>query len=183
MHSALAPESSSSTRPPLQGSWVGSAARRMPRIRLVTSVAPDSSAPVLPAEIMASPSPSLTMRRATDMEESFLRRTAVAGSSCMSMTFSALRMEIGRSSAFSFASSSLMTASLPTRIYSCPNSRAAMTQPETMASGALSPLIASMISFMSCHSFPSCTAASSPSRCSSARSAIWVFFSRLPLTR
>ena len=32
-------------------------------------------------------------------------------------------------------------------------------------------------------SFPSCTASNSVSRCSSARCAIWVFFSRLPLTR
>ncbi len=50
-------------------------------MRLTVSVAPVSSAPVEPAETTASPLPSLSRRSATAMDESFLRRVAVLGSS------------------------------------------------------------------------------------------------------
>ena len=55
-------------------------------MRLTMSVAPVSSAPVLPAETTASPLPSRSMLSATVMEASFLRRVAVLGSSSMVMT-------------------------------------------------------------------------------------------------
>ena len=57
----------------------------MPRTRLTVSVAPVRSAPVLPAETTASPSPFLSIFSATAMEESFFRRVAVLGSSSIVM--------------------------------------------------------------------------------------------------
>jgi len=44
------------------------------------------SAPVFPAEIIASAAPSFTSLPATTIEESFLRRTAFAGSSSGKIT-------------------------------------------------------------------------------------------------
>ena len=86
MHSAFAPQSMSMTPLPPLGMTGPNAARRMPRMRFTVSVAPVSSAPVLPAETTASPLPSLSRFSATAMEESFFLRVAVLGSSSIEMT-------------------------------------------------------------------------------------------------
>ena len=86
MHSTFAPQSMSMTPRAPFGSTGASAARRMPGMRFVVSVAPVSSAPVLPADTTASPSPSRSILSATAMLESFLRRVAVLGSSSMVTT-------------------------------------------------------------------------------------------------
>ncbi len=65
----------------------------MPRMRLTSRVPALSSAPVLPAETKASPSPFFSMVSPTVIEESFFTLKAVAGSSCMSMTSVALTMD------------------------------------------------------------------------------------------
>ena len=63
-----------------------SAARRRPRMRLTTSVAPESSAPVLPADTKPSASPFFTRFNPTIKEESGFFLKAVAGSSAISTT-------------------------------------------------------------------------------------------------
>ena len=82
----MAPQSMSTAPPFPVGTTGARAARRMPLIRLVTRVAPDSSAPVEPAETKASPAPSLRRVSPTVREESFFFRNAVAGSSHISTT-------------------------------------------------------------------------------------------------
>ena len=62
------------TWPVFVGSSGASAARRTPRILFTTSVAPESSAPVLPADTRASPSPFFSRFRPTVMLESLFLR-------------------------------------------------------------------------------------------------------------
>ena len=90
VHSTLAPQSiSTAPSPSMVGITGARAARRMPLMRLVIRVAAESRAPVLPAETMASPTPSRSRFRATVREESFFSRKALEGLSSMLMTWSA----------------------------------------------------------------------------------------------
>ena len=112
----------------------------MPGMRLAVSVAPVSSAPVLPADTTASPSPLRSIFSATDMDESFLRRVAVLGSSSIVI--------ISRASTMSARASPLRSGSIfslwPISVTSTPSSLAALSAPSTGACGALSPPIASI---------------------------------------
>ncbi len=58
----------------------------MPLMRPTTKVAAERQAPVEPAEKNPWAAPSFTSRQPTTMEESFLRRTALAGCSSMAIT-------------------------------------------------------------------------------------------------
>ena len=122
----------------------------MPLIRLVTRVAPDSRAPVEPAETKASPSPSLSKFRPTVREESFFLRKAVAGSSHISTTSLAwvTATPAGRSLMPLAARVLRMSSPRPTRMISTPYSLLAWMAPITGAWGALSPPIASTMIFM-----------------------------------
>ena len=122
----------------------------MPLIRLVTRVAPDSSAPVDPAETKASPSPSLRRFSPTVREESFFFRKAVAGSSHTSTTSLAwvTATPAGRSLMPLPASTLRISSPLPTRMMSTPYSLLAWMAPITGAWGALSPPMASTMIFM-----------------------------------
>ena len=93
MPSAVAPQSMSTEPPPPVGTTGAMAARRMPLIRFTKSVAPDSSAPVDPADTKASPSPLFSRFRPTVREESFFSLKAVAGLSHISTTWSAWVMD------------------------------------------------------------------------------------------
>ena len=110
-------------------------------MRLTISVAPVSSAPVEPAETTASPFPSRRRFSATVMEESFLRRVAVLGSSSM--------VTISRASTISNwqISSGFRQRSIssfrPTSTTSTPSSFRARSAPFTISPGALSPPMAS----------------------------------------
>ena len=121
------------------------AARLMPRMRFTVSVAPVRSAPVLPAETTASPLPSRSIASATAMDESFLRRVAVLGSSSMLIISLAFTISISPSAQPSFLRQVLTLSSMPTRVISTPSSLLALTAPRTISSGALSPPIASTI--------------------------------------
>ena len=114
-------------------------------MRFTMSVAPVSSAPVLPAETTASPFPSLSRFSATVMEESFLRLVAVLGSSSIVTTSRASTISISEQP--SSARQAFTSSSLPTSTISTPSSFFALTAPLTTAAGALSPPIASMIIF------------------------------------
>ena len=84
-HSTLAPESSS-MKGVLPGMMVASAGRLTPFTVRTIRLVPTCSAPVEPAETKASPLPSASSFRPTTMLESFLVRTALAGSSHISIT-------------------------------------------------------------------------------------------------
>ena len=127
----------------MRGSTGARAARRIPCMRLTVSVAPVSSAPVLPAETTASPFPSLSIVSATAIDESFLRRVAVLGSSSMVITSLAFTTSISPQP--SASRQALTLSSMPTSVTSTPSSLFALTAPFTISSGALSPPIASMI--------------------------------------
>ncbi|MNW52596.1 hypothetical protein D3C74_301210 [compost metagenome] len=139
----LAPRSSASTpRPSTVGIIGASAGRSIPSIRPTTSRPVVIKAPVLPAESIASACPSRTSRPATTIEASFLRRTALTGSSSASMISPAwcITKLDGAS-----ASSGLKTFSSPTRIiWVSLHSLAAAKAPSTVLFGAWSPPIASM---------------------------------------
>ena len=150
MHSAFAPQSHRIIRPPAVGSSGPMAARRMPRIRFTSSVAPASSAPVEPAETKASPAPSRSSVIPTVREESFVFLNAVAGSSEISTTSDASRISTPERSVVSPLDSITfrISAARPTSRMSTPCSFRAASAPCTTASGALSPPIASMIIFI-----------------------------------
>ena len=140
-----------STAPPFPvGTTGASAARRMPLIRFATRVAPDSSAPVEPAETKASPSPAFSRFSPTVSEESFFFRKAVAGSSHISTTSLAwdTATPAGRSLMPLSARTLRMSSPLPTRMISTPYSLLAWMAPITGASGALSPPMASTMIFI-----------------------------------
>ena len=86
MPSAVAPQSTSTAPPPPVGTTGAMAARRMPRMRLTSSVAAASSAPVDPADTKASPSPLFSRFSPTVRDESFFSLNAVAGLSHISTT-------------------------------------------------------------------------------------------------
>ena len=107
----------------------------MPRMRLTTRVAPDSSAPVDPAETKASPSPLFSRFRPTVREESFFSRKAVAGLSHISTTSLAWAISTPAGSSLMPLSSRTfrMVSPRPTRITPTPYSRLASTAPITGA--------------------------------------------------
>ena len=107
------------------------AARRTPRIRLTSRVAPASSAPVEPAEMNASPSPFFSMVSPTVREESFLRLNAVAGSSHISTTSVALT--ISTPSGRGPVRQARMASSRPTSTMSAPHWAWASKAPCTTA--------------------------------------------------
>ena len=150
MHSALAPQSQRTARPPNTGITGPIAARRRPRIRLTTKVAPASSAPVEPAETKASPWPSLRRFRPTVREESFFTLKAVAGSSQISTTSLASRIStpLGRVVSPQASTHLRMSAARPTSKMSTPKVLWASNAPWTTAAGALSPPMASTMIFM-----------------------------------
>jgi hypothetical protein len=96
-------------------------------IRLATRVAPDSRAPVDPAETKASPVPSFSRFSPTVREESFFFRKAVAGSSHISTTSLAWLTATpeGRSLIPLSARVLRISSPLPTRMMSTPYSRLA----------------------------------------------------------
>ena len=144
MQSILAPQSTSTASPPTVGISGAIAARRMPRTRLTSSVAPESSAPVLPAEIKASPSPARSICSPTVMDESFFRRQARAGSSHISMVSVQWRIVTPSGSVSPHcAAACRISSSRPVSTMSTPKSRWACRAPLTISSGALSPPMAS----------------------------------------
>ncbi|MNC12699.1 hypothetical protein D3C75_604240 [compost metagenome] len=139
----LAPRSSASTPTSSSVGIIGaSAGRSIPCIRPTTSNPVVISAPVLPDEIIASASPSRTIRPATTMDESFLRRTALTGSSSEPITSPACRTL--RLDGLSFSSGSSLASSPTSTICVSFHSAAADNAPSTLHSGALSPPMASM---------------------------------------
>ena len=145
MHSTFAPQSISMTPCSPAGSTGASAARRIPWMRFTVSVAPVRSAPVLPAETTASPSPSLSIRSATAMEESFFRLVAVLGSS--SMVTVSLASTISTETRSSSSRQARIASFCPTSVMSTPSSFFALRAPLTISCGALSPPIASTMIF------------------------------------
>ena len=138
--------------PPRALGTVGlSAARRMPRSRRTISVAPESRAPVFPAETTASPRPSFSRFSATVMEESGLSRQARAGSSSIVTTSEAFTMETpsGRFPRPRVWKQRRISSPLPTSTSSTPVSWWASMAPFTISRGALSPPMASIMIFMS----------------------------------
>ena len=126
------------------------AARRMPWMRLVMRVAPVSSAPVEPADTMASPPPFFSSVRPTPMDVSFFRRNTVAGSSHIS-TVSVVGITAapsGRAVRPHALTASRMAASSPVNTMSAPKRFCACSAPLTISSGALSPPMASTMIFM-----------------------------------
>ena len=151
MQSAVAPQSMRTIPPEALGTTGAKAARRMPRMRPTVRVAPESRAPVLPAETKASPSPAFSIRRPTVMEESGLSRKARAGLSSMVITswVCTISMPLGRLLRPSCSRQARMSGSLPVRTTSTPSCSAAWMAPSTGARGALSPPMASKMIFMS----------------------------------
>ena len=106
-------------------------------------MAPAMTAPLFPALTTAEASPSRTSSSATRMEFCFLRRMAWPGWSSMPTTSGAWRTCTGRFQLARSRSSSARTRSSgPTRMIACPL-RAASIAPCTIATGALSPPMAS----------------------------------------
>ena len=140
----------STAPPPPVGTTGAMAARRMPRMRLTISVAADNSAPVLPAETKAAPSPFFSRFRPTVREESFFSLKAVAGLSHISTTSEAWTISSpGGSSPMPSSLSTLrMSSPRPTRMTSTPSSRTAARAPRTLETGALSPPMASTMIFI-----------------------------------
>ena len=71
VHSTFAPVSTKMNGPSAEGITAPSAGRLTPLIRLTINVAPTSSAPVLPAEINASPLPSASACKPTAIDVFF----------------------------------------------------------------------------------------------------------------
>ena len=131
--SALAPASSNTVgRAPGTGIGVAIAGRLTPLIRPIRRSADAIAAPVLPADTIADALPSRTASAARTSDESFLRRTPCAGSSCISMTsLASISSKSPRSSVAGPTSATGIPAS------------AASRAPAMISSGARSPPIAS----------------------------------------
>ena len=156
-HSTFAPQSSS-RKGVLPGMTVASAGRLTPFTVRTMRLAPTCSAPVEPAETKASPLPSASMRRPTTMLESFLARTALAGSSHISMTSVAFTISMFFiSMAFSFTQAAIFSASPTARISTSGQAAVAATAPFRISAGALSPPMASRMIFMAVTPFPCCS--------------------------
>ena len=127
---------------------VARAGRFTPRRVRTMRLAPTCSAPVLPAETKASPLPSFSRFRPTTMEESFLLRMALAGSSHMSMTSVQFTSSMPSSGMLLSAAVFRTSSSLPTPRICTPYSFTACAVPSSTASGALSPPIMSTMIFI-----------------------------------
>ena len=140
LQSAFAPMSVSTTGRTGDGMTVASAGRDTPRTRPMTSVAAARHAPVEPAEKNPCAAPSFTRRHPTTMDESFLRRTALAGCSPMEMTSSA-----GCAVQRSCATENGPTTSAGPQRTTCRSGSAASAaaQPSSTTPGASSPPMAS----------------------------------------
>ena len=140
LQSAFAPMSVSTTGRTGDGMTVASAGRDTPRTRPMTSVAAARHAPVEPAEKNPCAAPSFTRRHPTTMDESFLRRTALAGCSPMEMTSSA-----GCAVQRSCATENGPTTSAGPQRTTCRSGSAASAaaQPSSTTPGAPSPPMAS----------------------------------------
>src|ERR687894_1147803 len=136
--SALAPASSRTVGvEPGTGMGVAIAGRDTPLMRPIRSSAEAIVAPVLPAETIAEALPSRTASAARTSEESFIVRTLEPGSADMPMTCEAsIRSRSPRSGP--------TAEGRPTSTTGTPSSAAALWAPSMMASGALSPPMASM---------------------------------------
>ena len=155
LQSMLAPTSSQTEGPLRFGTTAHKAGRstpsRTPQIILTVVI----TAPVFPALTTPAARPSRTRVAATRMEESFLRRKAVTGDSCISTTSLAWTISIGSPPARCFTSSDSIASLRPTRMSRAPYSRAARTAPATGFEGAKSPPIASMaIDISTCAPLP-----------------------------
>ncbi len=151
----LAPTSSQTDGPLRFGTTAHRAGRstpsRTPQIILTVVI----TAPVFPALTTPAARPSRTRVAAMRMDESFFRRKAVTGDSCISTTSLACTISIGSPRARCLASSDSIASLRPTRMSRAPYSRAARTAPATGFEGAKSPPIASMaIDISTCAPFP-----------------------------
>ena len=131
----MAPASISTAPPFPVGTTGASAARRIPRIRLISRGAAPSRAPVEPADTKASPSPALSRFSPTVREESFFSRKAVAGLSQISTTSEAWAISTpAGSSRMPFSSRTFrMSSPRPTRVMPTPYSLFAWMAPMTGA--------------------------------------------------
>src|SRR5712692_2205545 len=143
LQSVLAPISITRQTPSFVGKMPPSAGRSTPTMRLSVKSEAAIIAPLLPADTAPSAAPSRTCCSAIIIEALFLRRTAVAGCSSISMTSSVWMMGRSRPWVSCLASSARIASSRPTRYTPSPYSRAACTAPSTTSPGALSPPIAS----------------------------------------
>jgi hypothetical protein len=117
----------------------------IPFILFTIRVPPASTAPVLPADIKASPFPSLRSPSPTTRDESFFFLSASVGDSSLVITWAASTIsKPSKGVPCSFNTSSIRSL-IPTRVMLQPYSSAAMTAPFTTSFGALSPPIASII--------------------------------------
>ena len=137
--SALAPASSSMNGPLSEGISGASAARDTPLIRLTMKVPPMMSAPVLPADTNASPSPAASWRMPSAMEQSLCSLRMDLGSSSMLITSGASTISIPVRGMSLSAATRRISSSRPTRTTVCPYSATAMAAPLITSSGALSP--------------------------------------------
>ena len=120
---------------PGTGITVAMAGRATPLTRPMRRRALAIAAPVLPALTIADARPSRTASAARTTDESFLRRTPPAGSSCMSTTSLA--------SSTSMPHVLPMASRRPTRRMGTPSSSAAWRAPATISRGPLSAPITS----------------------------------------
>ena len=147
-HSTFAPQYNS-RKGVLPGMTVASAGRLTPFTVRTMRLAPTCSAPVEPADTKASPFPSASIRRPTTMLESFFARTALAGSSHISMVSVAFTISMFFiSMPFSFTQAAIFSASPTARISTSGQSAVAAAAPFKIAAGALSPPMASRMIFM-----------------------------------
>ena len=120
--------------------------RATPLIRPTMKIPQVNRAPVLPSDSKASALPSLTQLAATTMEESFLVRMALTGSSSSRITSVVATISIWSSPA---GSSSFILPSSPKKInLSSGSSGLAFKTASTIASGAFSPPMASIAIFL-----------------------------------
>src|SRR6266702_5952301 len=143
LQSVLAPMSITKHTPSLVGKMPPSAGRSTPGTRFSVKSEAAIIAPLLPAETAPNAAPSRTCWSASVIEAFFLRLTAIAGCSSISIASSVWMMGRSRPCVSCLASSARITFSFPTRKTPIPYSRAACTAPSIISPGALSPPIAS----------------------------------------
>ena len=113
--SMLAPKSNTQVKPPSDvGKNLAIAGRSMPSMVFKTNFAVAINAPVLPADTAASAKPSFTWLMATRIEESFLWRKALRGSSSMSTTSEACITLMRSIGAFTLFNAACNLVSSPT---------------------------------------------------------------------
>src|SRR5258706_8820317 len=145
VQSTLAPRSSARVTPLRVGNCEAIAGRSMPGRVLSTKREIAISAPVLPADTQACATPSFTRSTATRIDESFLRRRASAGGSCISTTSVVARMLGSSKECWRAVSSTRWMASLPPTRMTCASGVASRNRNDaaTVTGGPWSPPIAS----------------------------------------